>query len=452
MKHHFHSWVSSLSLPLALLLHGLVFPLGGSHILGIQWSTFASVLFYTGLAIWILAIVGTRLWLHRWIVSLTLVDAIFIAFLACIFTSLYYQSFTGDSIEKYIRYMPIMLILPYLAGKYVRLEEINRLNTIFLFMGIVMLLPLYWTILHHHGIGRPNFLGMNDHGLARISFIFGLASVWLISLYFMSLAVKSGPAIPPQPNKLCRSTSTIFLLGSIVFICAIALSGIRTHLLASFICIGFICLFARWVKPKQRLITFALFCALLPIAVISLGNNLPTINLDINKLPTYNYNPNGPITTHDNCGAIVENVDSLAIRITFMHESIAMLLKNPWFGVGATNFGAHSCLQDVGYPHSVILQAFAELGFVGGSIFISLILTCCYLQGRKFVNSNYYKTKAIWLSISALTLYFLIFYQSSGNIFSSIGLYLMLGLSSNLGKRKKVNLKFWTQPRRLIRA
>lgn len=63
---------------------------------------------------------------------------------------------------------------------------------------------------------------------------------------------------------------------------------------------------------------------------------------------------------------IVYGVSSVAIRRVLYGEAVDLALAHPLTGIGASKCGFYSCGGWGAYPHSTFLQAFAELGVVGG--------------------------------------------------------------------------------------
>lgn len=101
-----------------------------------------------------------------------------------------------------------------------------------------------------------------------------------------------------------------------------------------------------------------------------------------------------------------------------------MFAHSPIIGVGAARFGDRSCTGASGFPHSTVLQAFSELGLVGGGTLLALLLQA----GTAFARQN--RRDAIGPFALALFVAFLVADQIYGNLFMASGTYLLLGLAA----------------------
>lgn len=142
--------------------------------------------------------------------------------------------------------------------------------------------------------------------------------------------------------------------------------------------------------------------------------------------------------------------NSPAIRILEYREALDLIVKFPFFGVGAGNFGVYSptakllsknalCIEEkrgmyvcpqspvFSGPHSTILHVFAELGFLGFVAYSALLLFS--LKGlymlAKYSASG--KEKAYAWYLGGVWLFYLITDQFYGNYFTSFQFYLLTG-------------------------
>ena len=112
-----------------------------------------------------------------------------------------------------------------------------------------------------------------------------------------------------------------------------------------------------------------------------------------------------------------------------------MFLWQPLVGVGATKFGEYSCWSKVGsYPHSTVLQVLAELGLLGGGLFVMCYIFAFLAQFRlAILNQDGHAVHAL-VAVFALLILFLAADQIYGNYFMATGTWLMLGVSSSVQK------------------
>jgi O-antigen ligase len=139
-----------------------------------------------------------------------------------------------------------------------------------------------------------------------------------------------------------------------------------------------------------------------------------------------------PILGETSCQPFRENVNSVAIRWVLYQEAVAMFANNPLFGVGSTRFGECSCTGPGGYPHSTILQAFAELGLIGGGALAALLGLAAATLVRPFLSALQETDGSVRAFVMALFSVFLVADQISGNYFMSVGMWLILGMAASM--------------------
>jgi O-antigen ligase len=113
-------------------------------------------------------------------------------------------------------------------------------------------------------------------------------------------------------------------------------------------------------------------------------------------------------------------------------EAAAMFLENPVMGVGADRFGELSCIGPGWFPHSTILQAFAELGALGGGLLVGLLAFAAVTQVRPLLSVRSVADWPINAFVLALFATFLVADQIYGNYFMAVGVSLMLGVTASL--------------------
>lgn len=133
------------------------------------------------------------------------------------------------------------------------------------------------------------------------------------------------------------------------------------------------------------------------------------------------------------CQPLVAGYNSVAIRRILYQEAIELFVHHPSDGVGATNFGKYSCAGEGAYPHSTVLQAFAELGVAGGGLFLSLIAISLSQLWRIQSSSPVVANEATLLL--ALLVFFTISDQIYGSYFMAATSFFLFGVTASFSLR-----------------
>ena len=86
----------------------------------------------------------------------------------------------------------------------------------------------------------------------------------------------------------------------------------------------------------------------------------------------------------------------------------------------------------MGYPHSTILQSFAELGIVGGLLYCGLLIIALFDFFRRAFNGTAKTASAAAQLSLSLFVMFLLTDQLYGNYFMAIGSYFMIGVAASM--------------------
>lgn len=439
------SYLLSPALPAAALLFGMVFCLAFSQFAGLRWQQSATITLYGVLFVW----VGLLAWRQRrlWI-RFGMIDALFWAFILLVLVSLAIQGVFSPEAQKYGRYLPFMAIVPYVCGRLMRPRDVHLLSGIVASAGLVMLILLvidYWKNAAAYKIySRWPFFG---HDYAPL-LIGALLAGSLIVFYFRSL---TGNANSSKPLLRRAANLAAMSLISVALVWVAARGAILSGLLGIF-CLTLI---LRQCSLLNRLMLILYLTGLLafsfqflPQSQTSLYQRLitkpnPAFLVESEKtgphqdgsiLGSKKAGPqqDGPILGTASCQPFEKGVNSVAIRWVLYREAVAMFMDRPWWGVGAASFGRHSCTGVLGYPHSSILQAFAELGVIGGLLFVGLILAAFVSFFRKAVKVKAaHSIQAAQLTLAWFTLYF-VACQISGNYFTDAGFYLLAGVAAGM--------------------
>lgn len=446
--------------PAAWLLFGMAFSLAVAHFFSFTWSKIATVIFYLVPFIWVSMIIWDRRGIQLGIGRIDILFALFV-FVVLMSSS----AMPGGSVEttrKYIVYMPFMMVIPYLCGRLMCVPDLKQLLRITMVAGLVML-PLL--LLDRFMSTAPNtgrWLFFNhNHGALLVG---GLLAAALLALCVHVLGLRS----QDTRNNRAALLVSIGLIGIVtVFLVWVMARG---WLLAGLVAVAITCLSARHrllttrlgllaavlaiagvtvaVLPRLNPVSGSFYAMLLspppPIstsaATVPVGANFPPGSFGSNPAPGFfGSNPAKvePILGEASCKPLKEGINSVAIRWVLYREAMVMFIEHAYIGVGASLFGKYSCTGYGGFPHSTLLQSFAELGLMGGGLLAGLLALAAVTLARPLL---YVRQSSNWSSDAfALTLFvtFAVADQLYGNYFMSVGTWLMLGVAASMRANNK---------------
>jgi hypothetical protein len=212
----------------------------------------------------------------------------------------------------------------------------------------------------------------------------------------------------------------------------------RGWLLAGLVGVAVTCLSARHHSIAKRVGLLAAVLAMVGLSLSALPKLDPyfgrmyAVPMDLGSSTKPVLGAAGPILGEASCQPFKDGNNSVAMRWVLYREAVAMFMAHPYRGVGAARFGEHSCTGPKGFPHSVILQGFAELGLVGGGLLAGLLVLAAVTLVRPFLSV---RQGSNWPSDAfALALFAALFVidQLHGNYFMSVGMWLMLGTAASM--------------------
>lgn len=437
---HIRAYLISPALPAAAHLLGMVFCLALAQFSGLHWQRSATITLYGVLFVWValLAWRQRRLW-----IQFGMIDALFLAFILLVLASLAMQGISSPGAQKYGRYLPFMAIVPYVCGRLMRPRDVHLLSSIIAAAAPVMFMLLaidYWQHAEaYHARSRIPFFG---HYYAPL-LIGALLAGSLIVFSFRSLTEGAADSSQPLLRREVSLVASGLVMMAMVWIVA------RGALLAGML--GTICvvLTVRHVSLSRRFV-FLLYLAVI-VSLTSFSLPKPQAHLyqahlytDVLTMPDSSdvgaLQPatlasetiSEPIKGKASCRPLEQGTNSVAIRWMLYQEAGEMFVQSPWWGVGAASFGRYSCTGVMGYPHSTILQAFAELGVIGGLVFVWLMFAAFIRFFQKAVKVNAtHSAQAAQLALAWFMMY-LVAYQISGNYFTAAGFYLLAGVAAGM--------------------
>lgn len=415
-----------------VILFGVLLGFAIVSMLGMKWRTGITATIYVAALAWSVLLT----WWHRHdMPRFNRIDLLISAFVLAILTSIVLNGRLSDLISGYPRYLPFLLVAPYLCGRLMKQSDIRVLANMLTYVGLTFL-PLLVLDAHRASlsIGRYPFFGIN-HTPVLVNSLLAFSLVALATWDQMN----DRPAFRPWQSAMQYSLMGV-LVGFMVWVAA------RGWIMASVL--GFLALLSGSLQNcNLRKIYFMRFVFVLAMIWLSLAI-MPNTHHFYARLmfdPTisgvraaHNLSPDrkfGPILGAASCSPIVEGVDSVKIRWVLYQEALAQFIQSPVTGDGAGLFGEQSCLGNGSYPHSTVLQSFSELGMIGGLPLVMLYAMATVTLFRMIALEKHSSDKVSMLLVFALTTMLLMADQIYGNYFMASGTYFIFGVIASMRGR-----------------
>ncbi len=435
------------------LLYGMVFCLAFAQFAGLRWNSSITIGFYLGLFTWVALLVLRQrvLW-----TGFKKTDALFCVFILWVLVSLLING-AEQAAWGFGRYLPFLVILPYVCGRLMRAFDLSLFYKIIVWAGVLLLLLLVIDYRQHLSkleiYSRWPFFGF-DYAVLLVAMLLA-ATLVALSFFFLTGSGKNYRQLSS------RQVLQLAILGVIGAAMVVAASR-GALLLGVFgtICVVLIVEHWSFSKRLQFLLFLAVFMSsaylLLPkqqAQIYSKSLAMPNeilvsdsraFELDSiwDKLSwawrraalggKYAGEKSIPIFGAASCRPIEQGVDSVAIRFVLYQEAKEIFTKSPFWGVGAASFGRYSCAGMMGYPHSTILQSFAELGIVGGLLYCGLLFVALFGFIRQAFSSGEKTQNTLGKLSVSLFLMYLLTDQLYGNYFMAAGSYFLVGVAASI--------------------
>jgi len=415
-----------------LLLLGMVFGFAVFHIAGLRWVPLATQAFYGGLLVW-----GVLLLLLHWkrFLPWALMDVLFLAFL--IFVSVSLLSMNSD-VLFYAKLLPFLVLLPYALGRLTDESDVEIFLRVLPWLGVLLLLlcviDYLWVPASGPLYSRISFFGI-DHSPLLIARVLSLSTLAL-AMFLAGQTLSSASVI--------WKTAAMWAIFGVLTI-AMVLIAARGVLIVTAVTLVLISAVTR-VSVLRKLLLLSYFgvmvwgsYTMLPSPVAQFYERLLATGAGGSLVGGVgNINVDAVRRTDPRCKPLLEGVNSTAIRLVLYREAVDLSLRHPLTGVGAGNFGNHSCAGPKSYPHSTILQAFAELGIIGGGLLLALFASTLVSITRALFSKKIVVPHAIfWLSLLA---FFGMTDQVYGSYFMAAGSFFIFGVSGRLAVRHHMSL------------
>lgn len=396
--------------PAFIICYGLLFVFAVVNFSGLQWQKYYTVLLFFLPLTWVFAEVFHS---RKLLLNITSLDGLFLAFILLILASLLFHEGTMEVWMYYAKYFPFLVIAPYLCGRLMYTQDINTFARICLYLGIALLPILLLDKFTSTGreYGRWPFFGQ-DHGALLAG---SLLTAALLAAYSNAVGFRS------KSNN--RIPGLIYAVSIILVSAFLAWTGARGWIIASVFGLATIAL-CNWRNKELRIALIGYFILAVTIVVMTFAWLPSSAGENLAMIWTTEISPGS-------CQSVIENNNSIAIRWVLYQEAVAIWKQFPIFGVGAANFGDLSCTGPLGYPHSTVLQAFSEVGLIGGGVLLTLLtLSSLALVRRFFTETNRHGSAGRFLI--GLFAAFLLVDQVNGNYFMATGTFFVVGIASRV--------------------
>ncbi len=417
--------------PAALLIFGLIFAQATTYFMSLPWLSLYTAVIYAIPFAWCMLILRNRISLPM---KPNAIDISFAAFVLVVLISA--LVFPGPdqhgSVWKYLRFLPFLMITPYVLGRLMRLPDIELFSRITLFAGLVLLLLLMLdrlTVVERPG--RLPIFGFNYGPL--------LVSVLLAALLQVLCAHVLSGGKPGEKGGLLRQLVLLWLIGCVTVVLVWIMA--RGRLLASLtgVAVMSFVVHSRSIALRTGLAAYVFGIATLALLILpssafySAILSAPTLTPNHILIPAPTHDTEFcPILGETSCQPFKEGVNSVAMRWLLYHEAMAMFMQKPVWGVGTARFGDCSCTGPGWYPHNTILQGLAELGLVGGGLQLGLFVLAVATLMRPLLSmrqlQSYITTHAFVLALFVL---FLVSDQFYGNYLMAAGTWLTTGIAAS---------------------
>lgn len=442
--------VKSPAAPSAVLLYGIVFLFAGAYYIGASWHRTYTIVLYMGVLAWSAAVISRRLGQYR--VSANRIDVLFGIFLASVLLSAALNWWDG-TIEQ-LKLMPVLFLAPYVLGRFILEKDAHVLRDLLIVMSLVLMLLLLPEFVRDLRDGRPYvdspapFLFARNHGVMLSGL---LLSAGLLSLISSLLTPEGGG----RTSFFMSSKGRYW--GYALTICIIATVGwisSRGPAIGGFFGIGILLLLSPKSMNKRKVeILVVLTLAVAAAAVWVLHSKYISqyyaavaqgpVTLDAAPATPPIQWPGSAVSKSSILGdiACARIKDSITDRWIHYQQAAALFLSKPFFGAGANHYGFYACSGPGTFPHSTLLQVFAELGAIVGLIYCTLIGVTlhAFVRARQAIGTI--GGTSVWLWFLAFSATHVLIAQLNGNYFYSAPLYFVMGVAASVFDRGAAGMR-----------
>lgn len=441
--------LKSPAVPAALLFYVIIFGFAAVFYLNVPWQRSYTMTLYLVVSVWALDAIVRR-WRNAR-PSFNRVDFWFSVFLAQVLLSIAVNWWAGTA--KYLEFMPVYFVLPYLLGRVMNLADVIvfQRTLIWMAMALLLLMPFEFIRIARFGLPYSNSpnptLFAQGHGVMLSGMLLAAAFLTLVSI-----ALRSEGQSVRCAGGFWRRYAPHLGLGLIVLVMGwIAARGPAVVAIAAMI-VMFLLSPRRNLKEKTKVaFVFLIFLVLATLYAQQNKYHSTYYQELLRKPPTVEISGTiaivkehkitsefDPILGRAICGTIV---DSVTDRWTHYQQALAIFRARPIFGIGANAYGFHACTGPGSFPHSTVLQVMAELGIVGAFVYAALMISALgALMKIEFRETQSEGVHAIGEWAVAFFVFQFLAAQLSGDYFISASLYFTCGLAASFRAQRESGL------------
>ena len=358
---------------------------------------------------------------------ITAIDVMFC--LVSVLLAVHLKVFTLDASLRDWALLVTFWIGPYAAARLVSVQDITRFLKI---LGAVTLTisaaTIAWQISMQLTVGdnlRPVMLGVN-HGVLIVALALGI----FVAIQASGASETKSTATWTRPIIAALVTAELVVLGARGVVIATIATGLlmvlapardgRRGRIAVFaaILVG-----ATLALILDNVARDFMVRAYLPLEQ-SAGAGVPTESVKA-SVPSERVKQ----VSKEECDQLSKMVDSTPIRLWLLRKGFSLFQDTPVFGIGLENYAAYTCPGS--FPHSTILQAFVEMGAIGGIAYVLMLGTATFSLIVLAIDRLLYTSRTA-IVVLALLSFFIILDQFYGRILLSSTVGLFLGFSATL--------------------
>ena len=358
---------------------------------------------------------------------ITAIDVMFC--LVSVLLAVHLKVFTLDASLRDWALLVTFWIGPYAAARLVSVQDITRFLKI---LGAVTLTisaaTIAWQISMQSTVGdnlRPVMLGVN-HGVLIVALALGI----FVAIQASGASETKSTATWTRPIIAALVTAELVVLGARGVVIATIATGVlmvlapardgRRGRIAVFaaILVG-----ATLALILDNVARDFMVRAYLPLEQ-SAGAGVPTESVKA-SVPSERVKQ----VSKEECDQLSKMVDSTPIRLWLLRKGFSLFQDMPVFGIGLENYAAYTCPGS--FPHSTILQAFVEMGAIGGIAYVLMLGTATFSLIVLAID-HLLSTSRTAIVVLALLSFFIILDQFYGRILLSSTVGLFLGFSATL--------------------
>lgn len=281
-------------------------------------------------------------------------DYVFLALVLCFLLSSAFNGWTSN-VKEY--QLIVLSLAAYPAGRFISGADIAAGRSAFIWatgiivaLGTVVTAAALWQQWNDQH-GKPYVFGFDAAGI-----------YFLGSLCFFVIALVTSGGLTLRRTAI---VSSLIFLPTAVF----AASLVRFTFIAL---AGSLCLAAILSEARQR--KYVVIIGFVLLAAIAAG--LLARHHQVRLFAGYAIERSAGeigLEKPPSCYLAVNSRNSIAIRKALAQDALFLIPRSGWFGTGLDSFMKFSCIEST-EVHNSVLQATVEFGWLGGSLFVVLVV------------------------------------------------------------------------------